>query len=234
MNRILSILAICSCCMNQAYAEVITSAGSTTVQPAMRACAKLYQQSHPNTQIIIAGGGSSKGISTVARGKVDIGRASRPIKAKEQARYTDLQSYVIGSDGIAMIVHADNPIKQLTSTQVEQLFKGKIKDWHAINGNQGEVHLISLGSEHGTYELFSKKFHLQGKQTEDGIDFEQGHAWIAFSQDVMIDKVAHDPLAIGFASIGIVHEKAAETGIKALLLDTVVPIADNVRNGSYT
>jgi len=219
--------------VSAAHAGIITSAGSTTVQPAMKACGKLYKASHTDTHIVIAGGGSSKGVKTVAKGKVDIGRASRNIKAKESKKYPDLKSYLIGTDGVALVVNAENSIAGLSSVQVEQLFKGEINNWSGVGAGDGEVSLVSLGSEHGTYELFTKKFHLKGEATDGKISFGQAEAWVAFSQDVAMNRVAHDANAITFASVGVANDFAAQGSVKVIPLDGVEPTAENVISGIY-
>jgi len=216
-----------------ANAGVITSAGSTTVQPAMKACAKAYKKTHSGMQFIIAGGGSGKGAKTIGMGKVDIGRASRNIKDKEKAAYPDMKTFKVGTDGVAIVVNAANSLSSITSAQVEQLFKGESDNWQAVGGSDGSVNLISLGTEHGTYELFSKKFHLKGREDGDNLIFSKGEAWIAFSQDVALNKVAHDENAIAFASVGVASEAAQEGDIKILTLDGVDPTPENVASGKY-
>jgi len=217
-----------------AHAEVITSAGSTTVQPALKACAKAYQKQHAQTQIIIAGGGSSKGVLTVGKARVDMGAASRQIKAKELAQFPDLKTYKLGTDGVVMVVHASNSINGLSSKQVEQLFNGELSNWQQVGGADAKVSLISLGMEHGTYELFTHSFHLTGEESKGNILFKDGAAWIAFSQDVALDKLALNKDSITFASIGVAEAYAAKTGnVKLLALDGVAATEDNVVKGSY-
>jgi len=216
-----------------AQAGVITSAGSTTVQPAMKACGTAYKKTHSGMQIIIAGGGSSKGAKSIGHGNVDIGRASRAIKDKEKAAYPDMQTFKVGTDGVVIVVHASNSLSAITSEQVEKLFKGSTNNWQSLGGDSGPVSLISLGLEHGTYELFAEKFHLNGKEEDGDIVFDNGHAWLAFSQDVLLDKVAHDTHAISFASVGIAEEYAKNHDVKLLSLDGVAPTAANVVNGTY-
>ncbi|TLS66113.1 phosphate ABC transporter substrate-binding protein [Mariprofundus erugo] len=217
-----------------AHAGVITSAGSTTVQPAMKACAVAYKKSHADTQVIIAGGGSSKGVKTVGKGKVDIGRASREIKDKELKAFPDMKTFRLGTDGVAIVVNAENPLTSITSAQVEQLYKGEVNNWKAVGGGDGAVSLISLGKVHGTYELFSEHFHLEGNEADGTLTFDKGKAWVAFSQDVALQKVAHDVNAIAFASVGVAAEYVQGGGsVRLLTLDGVEPTEANVASGSY-
>ncbi|OIO73394.1 MAG: phosphate-binding protein [Zetaproteobacteria bacterium CG1_02_53_45] len=215
-------------------AGVITAAGSTTVQPALKACSKAYQSSHADVQLIIAGGGSSKGVSSVGKGKVNIGAASRNLKDREKAAYPDLKTYKLGTDGVVMVVNSANSLDGLSSDQVKKLYSGDITNWSALDGAAAAVELITLGMEHGTYELFTHSFQLSGAESEGSISFARGRAWIAFSQEVALDKVAHDENAIAFASIGVASAFAEETGkIKLLSLDGVAATKANVANGKY-
>lgn len=217
-----------------AEAGLITSAGSTTVQPVMKACATAYRSEHPQMRVIIAGGGSSKGVKTVARGRVDLGRASRQLKAVELKKYPTLKAVQVGIDGIAIVTHAQNSLSNITDEQVRQIYSGAIDNWKQLGGADAPIHLISLGTEHGTYELFSKYFHLKGSEVDGSIHFGDGVAWIAFSQQVALDRLAGDRQAIAFVSIGIGQRYMDETGeIKLLSLNGTAATEENVSGGVY-
>ncbi len=215
-------------------AAVITAAGSTTVLPALKGCGKSFQAKHADVYVISAGGGSSKGVSSVGRGKVDIGTASRAVKDKELAAYPGLKQYKLATDGVVVIVNSANPLTSISADQVAKLYNGAADNWSVVGGSDATVNLVTLGMEHGTYELFSKFFHLRGEESEGNIQFSKGKAWIAFSQDVALDRVAHDEHAIAFASIGVATAFAEKTGqVKLLLLDGVAATEANVTSGSY-
>ena len=89
----------------------ITFAGSTTVQPLVGELGAIYHQRYADVILDIAAGGSVVGIEAVHDGSVDIGMASRTLKASEAEGITQNQ---IAVDVIAIIVHPDNPITNLT------------------------------------------------------------------------------------------------------------------------
>ena len=227
-------IALASMISTTALAGTITSSGSTTVEPIMKACSTAFQQSHPDAKFVIAGGGSSKGVKLGGSGKVNIGRASRPVNDKEKAAYPDLKTFKVGTDGVALVVNAKNSVTALTSEQVSALFSGKIKNWKEIGGADAPVVLVSLGTEHGTYELFSKKFHLEGKEEGDQVNFGGASAIKADSQKIALGTIARKANAVGFASIGAAATFAAKTHRVVLeSLDGVAATEANVTNGSY-
>src|SRR5690606_41819789 len=90
------------------------------------------------------------GSGTAFKGLTDrsaqIGAASRPLRqaeARDLAAAGDMLSadaeQVIGLDGIAVIVHPDNPIQTLDLDQIAQVFAGWITDWRELGGLPGQI-----------------------------------------------------------------------------------------------
>ncbi len=87
----------------------ISVAGSTTVQPLAELFAEAYMADNPDVRIDVQGGGSSVGVKSAAQGTVDVGMASREIKASELEEHPNLNPFAIAFDGIAIAVHPDVP-----------------------------------------------------------------------------------------------------------------------------
>ena len=81
--------------------------GSSTIAPLAGEIAKRFEQEHPGTRIDVQSGGSSRGIADVRRGMADIGMVSRQLNPDEN----DLVGYPIARDGVAVILHRDNPLQ---------------------------------------------------------------------------------------------------------------------------
>ena len=72
---------------------------------------------------------STKGLNDAMEGKCDIAMVSRSLKDYER----DLvESTVIATDGIAVIVQKDNPINQVTKDELKGIFNGNITSWNDI------------------------------------------------------------------------------------------------------
>ncbi|EMI21322.1 phosphate binding protein, partial [Rhodopirellula maiorica SM1] len=85
---------------------------------------------HPEIQVDVRRGGSSRGIADARRNHADIGMVSRELSPAEQ----DLIAITIARDGIAVIVHRDNPITSLTNNQIAAIYTGDIRDWRDVGG----------------------------------------------------------------------------------------------------
>jgi len=157
-------------------------------------------------RIDIAAHGSSTGFSALGRGEADLAAASRPITDAEVHQLKalgDLRAasaeQVIGLDGVAVIVHPDNPLPQLTTAQLAQVFSGQIQRWEQLGVAGGAIHLYARDDRSGTFETF-KALVLEpnhGELAAWALRFE--------SSDALAERVGADRQAIGFSSLAAVH-----------------------------
>ncbi len=105
----------------------IVVAGSSSVTPVMEKLKEAYLEKNPDITIEIQQSDSSTGMSDTIDGTCDIGMASRELKDSELAK--GLTPTVIAMDGIAVIINNNNPINELTSEQVKDIFTGNSTKW---------------------------------------------------------------------------------------------------------
>lgn len=106
--------------------KVVVS-GSSSVSPVMEKLKEAYQKANSGVSIEVQQSDSSTGVTNTIDGSADIGMASRELKDSETA--AGVKAQAIAMDGIAVIVHQDNPLQGLTSQQVQEIFTGKEVEW---------------------------------------------------------------------------------------------------------
>lgn len=149
----------------------------------------------------IAAHGSGTGFSGLKSGVADIAAASRPAKTKEVnalsdfADLTDKRSeHIIGIDGLAIIIHAKNPIQRLSVQQLGQIFSGEIDDWSQLGGRLGKINLYSRDDKSGTWDSFKRM--VLGKQFTLDARAKRFEA-----NDELSDEVSSDINGIGFVGL---------------------------------
>lgn len=162
--------------------------------------------------------GSGSGIKAVSEGRCDIGLSSRKLKDEEKA--SGLTETVIAYDGIAIIVNPDNPIKNLSLTDIVGIYTGKITNWSQAGGKDEEIVVIGREAGSGTRDGFETI-----TKTKDACKYRQE---LTSTGDV-ITTVAQNPNAIGYASAASIKDS-----VKALTVDGVAVNEENIKNGSYT
>ncbi|WP_122317288.1 substrate-binding domain-containing protein [Pseudomonas cichorii] len=158
----------------------------------------------------IAAHGSGTGFSALRAGSADIAASSRPIKDQEALELKDLGDLkspqgeqVIAIDGVAVILHPGNPLRQLNIQQLARIFSGEIQDWEELGGKAGAIHLYARDEKSGTYETF-KELVL----TRNGKSLAR-NARRFESSEQLSDAVSQDRNGIGFIGLPYVrHAKA--------------------------
>ena len=124
-------------------------------------------------------------------------------------------------DGIAIIVNAGSKVADLTVQQIADIFTGKITDWSEVGGDPGAISCIGREAGSGTRDGFESI-----TNTKDACKLDQELT----STGGVIEAVAGNPNAIGYASLSAVEGKDA---IKALTVGGVACTEATVLDGSY-
>lgn len=109
----------------------IVISGSSSVTPVMEKLKEAYAKVNPNASIEIQQSDSTTGVNNVIEGVCEIGMASRELKTSEIGK--GVTSTVIAYDGIAVIVNENNPLDNIESGQVKDIYSGEIVSWDELN-----------------------------------------------------------------------------------------------------
>ena len=183
----------------------VSTNGSTSMDKVIGALREQFMADHKNVTVTYDPTGSGSGIEAVKNGTADIGLASRSLKDEEKA--DGLTETVIALDGIAVIVNAQSKVTDLTVEQIAKIFTGEITDWSEVGGDPGAISCIGRES---------------GSGTRDGFELT--------STGGVIEAVAGNPNAIGYASLSAVEGKDT---VKAVTAGGVACTESTVLDGSY-
>ena len=191
--------------------------GSTTVQPIAQAAADKLVAMNSGLSITVAGGGSGAGINDASAGTSNIGLSSRDLTADELKVLTP---FVVGQDGIAIIVHPSNTVSNLTKEQAQKIFLGEIKNWNEVGGANAPIFVQTRETGSGTRSTLEEMLLSKEPVVET--------ATPATSSALIKQAVAAQANAIGYDSIGFV-----DSTVKAVSLDSVAANASSVKSGKY-
>ena len=108
----------------------ISIEGSSSVAPIMEKLIAGYASYNPKATITLKTTDSSDGLNAAIRGDCDLAMSSRALKDYEK----ELLAYeVIGSDAIAIVLQKNNPITDLSTKQIRDIYNEKYPKWSAIN-----------------------------------------------------------------------------------------------------
>jgi phosphate transport system substrate-binding protein len=199
----------------------ITSVGSDTMNNMMALWGESFRRLYPNLKIQIEGKGSSTAPPALIAGTAQFGPMSRAMRSSEIDQFEAKYGYKptqfrTAYDALAVYVHKDNPLQQLTLTQVDALFSksrrrgGKsAATWGGL-GLSGEwasrpISLYGRNSASGTYGFF-KEHVLRNGDYKDQVKEQPGSASV-------VQGVTEDRYGIGYSGIGY-----RTSGVKPLAL----------------
>lgn len=207
--------ALCLGCGGSKAGGVIV-VGSTSVQPMAEMLAQEFDRQNPDAHVEVQGGGSTAGIQALANGIADIGMCSRSLKPNE----TGFTPITIARDGLVVVVHLTNRVNGLSRQQVREVFEGKVRNWREVGGDDREITLVTREEGSGTREAFEHLVMGKARIARTALTQE--------SNGTVRELVKHDPGAVGYMSLGLVHGE-----VKALRIDGVAPTAEEVIAGRY-
>ena len=198
--------------------------GSTTVGPIADAFAEVFKNKYSNLDITIKKTGSGDGAAALVDGRCDIAIMSRFMKEKEFRKAVENGifpvAHVVAMDGVCVVVHPSNSVKELTTQQVRDIYMGKITNWKQVGGPDLKIVAISRDTSSGTFETFHKLV-MKKKEMAPKVEYvnsnPQAHARVKTTKG-----------AIGYVGIGFL-----DSNVKALKVDGILPSWQTIATGQY-
>ncbi|MDQ7780747.1 MAG: phosphate ABC transporter substrate-binding protein [Planctomycetota bacterium] len=208
----------------------ITVKGSDTMVNMAACWAEEYMKEHRETTIAVTGGGSGVGIAALINGATDVCLASRHMSEKERElirkhRGKDVLEIAVARDAVAVFVHTDNPVREVSLDQLAGIYTGKITNWRELGWTDKRIILCGRENTSGTYAYFKEKALKKQDFTPDVLAI-QGTSGV-------VHAVANDPYAIGYGGIGY------SSGVRNIALKKnnetpgIEPSSETVEKGTY-
>jgi len=210
--------------------EQIRVAGSTTVLPIVAEAAKHYRKLHPGLRLTVSGGGSGVGVSSIDKGLVEIGMASRNLTPEEKQRLHDrVKRVALARDAVAVAVSKavyEGGVTSLTLSQVAAIYRGKILNWKALGGPDARILVIDKEYSRGTRHVFARAVLGDERARAPGATI------IAGSNNEMQAAIAGSDQAIGMLSNAWLNDAVRAVAVGEAGA-TVLPTLEHVADGRY-
>lgn len=222
----------------------LNSIGSDTLNNLMTFWVESFSKHYPNVRIQVEGKGSSTAPPALIEGTAQLGPMSREMKSEEIDKFEKKYGYkptriAVAIDTLAVFVHKNNPLKELSMQEVDAIFSKTFKGGHKEIKTWGDLKvkgewavkplsLYGRNSASGTYGYF-KEHALYKGDYKDTVKEQPGSSSV-------VQGVGADKFAIGYSGIGY-----ATSGVRALPLSddkryngqAFAPTYENALNGKY-
>lgn len=191
--------------------------GSSSMQEVCDKLASGFMRKYPKIDVVKSGTGSGEASRVVKDGVAQIGDISRELTSGEDPEYFD--KYNIAIDGIAICVNKENDVRNLSISQISEIFSGKIQNWNEVGGRDGLITIVGRDAASGTRTDFEKAI-SSSNCCQYSVELD--------SSGKVKEKVKSDPNAIGYISFS-----GMDDFVNVIDVNGIKATDENILNGSY-
>jgi len=204
--------------------------GSDTCLPLSQKEAESFMKANSGSNVTVTGGGSGVGIAALIEGTTDIAQSSRAIKFDEKGKMQEggktVKEVTVAYDALAIVVHPQNKVTNLTREQLEGIFTGKIKNWKDVGGDDLGIIPYARETSSGTYD-FIKEYVLLNKNYASGIMSMP-------ATGAIIQSVSQTKGAVGYVGLAYLNANVKAIHVSFDKGKTYVePSVTNAKNNTY-
>jgi phosphate transport system substrate-binding protein len=179
-----------------------------------------YRKQHPEARFEIAAEGTFATLPGFLAGGADILMASRELDPKQRAPFEKAGIVLQRVDAVTqvtvIVVHAANPVDELSLAEVEGLFTGDHASWKAVGGLDAPVSLYVRNSASSSYKDFQRAAMKGRPYAKSSVRLGGGE-----SPAMMVAKDPH-----GITYMGPMY--ARQKGLKVVSIDGIDPLGKDV------
>ncbi len=216
---LLAILIGLTGCANN-NSNKITVVGSSAMQLLAEQAGNDYRLSHPDSNIVVQGGGSGTGLSQVQAEAVEIGTSDVFAETQKGIDAKKLQNHLVAVVGIVPIVNKSAGVSNLSKQQLSDIFTGKITNWKQVGGKNQTITVINRSKGSGTRGTFEGLV-LNGKKPIQAQEQD--------SNGTVRKIVSSTPGTISYISFPYANDE----NIQKLSIDGIKPTNKNVETNRW-
>lgn len=210
-------------------AEPITVQSADTLLSLNQKWADAYKAKHSEAKLENTASSTVTALAALAERKANIVVIPRAIRFKEtQACEAALgkrpTEFKVGVVGAAVYVHSNNPVTVLMYEELENIYKGKFRNWKQLGGKDAPIVVYGVATNTAAGELFGEEV-LSGKGLTSDVQI--------VSQEALLQAVAGNPNAIGFGAFTAANDIRALEIKRTYSSTPVRPSADEIANRIY-
>ncbi|MBI4961911.1 MAG: PstS family phosphate ABC transporter substrate-binding protein [Desulfomonile tiedjei] len=242
VELILAALGVVLICALDSLAQdgkaMIRVRGADSVAGRVDQLARVYMKDHPDVNVVVLGGAKTIGLPSLLDKSGEVAMAPRKATDTERREASDkgieLVERLIGHGGIAIVLHQDNPVGELTIEQVQKILKGDYDRWDQVGGLPEPITVFSVGEMHqGTVHFLENDLLGKASITKK--------AEVVSTFDTVMRRVAETKGSIGFTRIRDALESPVSQQVQFKIIKlkqnvdapAILLTREAVANGSY-
>lgn len=187
---------------------------------AIEALGKNFEELHPKTSIDFFWHQNARPVEQVELGEADIA-----VTGKLEDK---LPSTIVAWDGIAVVTNFANPIEDITTGQLKEIFEGKLKYWSQVyeEGPETRIRIIHRTWNQNIRQSFEQYLKLDASK--------KVRAKLVEQEQQTFKSLNGDIYSISYVSMGpALQARKDGYGVTLLFIDDIEPEYQTVLDGTY-
>ena len=151
-------------------------------------------------------------------------------RAYAEENQTTFEYTPIGTEAFVFFVHKDNPITNLTTGQIKDIYSGKITNWKDVGGKNEKIAAFQRNEGSGSQSMLKR---FMGDTPITDVPTEMVNDLMAGIIEQVADYKSKTN-SIGFSFRYYVEGIIKNPDIKMISIDGAAPTSENIRNSSYS
>ena len=205
-------------------AGVLEIPGTGACEVLLRELAAAFNQRHPGQQVLVPPSiGTVGGMRLVTGDQAVLVRVALPLTEKEKG--LGLTYLPFSRDPVVFAVGAKAPLRSITTSQLVDIYTGKITSWQELGGPPALIRLLVRQPGDSSLTIIQK--HLEPFRQ---LIFPPA-AKVLYTDPDMLTALQKYDSAIGWITLS--SRKDVKTPIHPLVLDGIAPTPENVQSQQY-
>lgn len=208
--------------------------GSTSLVPLGKALAgNLLGEASDNVSALANFNRTTQSYRNLMNGDCDLLLASWPNETvfdEMKESHFDYLMEEISTEALIFVVNENNPVDNLTTQQIKDIYSGKITNWSEVGGNDEPIDAFQRNSGSGSQALMEKLI-MQGEPM-----MEAPESYMIGGMGELMQAVKNydnSATAIGYSVYYYANEMKMAQGLKIISVDGVEPNSDSIRKKEY-
>jgi phosphate transport system substrate-binding protein len=168
----------------------VTLAASSSALPLAGDLAQAYHAAFPHITVdVLPQANETAAAQAVLASRVDAALIAGPPPAP-----AGLAGSHVATDALAIVVHPDRPLENLTGQQITEVLNGRLRAWEELGAGDGDIQVVTREPEAGPRAVLAETFLGARQLTPTAIVLPDDQHILA--------RVAGDPLAIAALPAG--------------------------------
>jgi ABC-type phosphate transport system substrate-binding protein len=170
-------------------------------------------------------------------GQSEIGLLARPPSPDEvelaRARGIELETLPCALDAFVFLVNDENPVRNLTTFQIRDIYSGKIKDWKGVGGRSGPITAYQREANSGSQELMRQLVMKDLPLEEPKGRYQAPPQLIKSLMSGVYLALTSDKLGLAYSVYYYERFMAGSPHTRTIAVDGVEPDFDAIRQRKY-